>query len=93
MNHASIDEDSKYAIDGIVKKNDVSICAIQIKPVSYLGNTSYLQTAHYQNREKNTRFMMEHGIPVFYAFYDDNNVIANRDELYGCINNVMRYAA
>lgn len=78
--HSSVNEDSRYAVDGILLKNDLPICGIQIKPMSYRAETPYLKKAKEINKQKNDAFKENYGVPVLYAYYDTKDGFVNKYE-------------
>lgn len=74
--------DFKYGVDLICKRDDIEICGIQVKPISYL----HIPESHevkFLTKHKNSLY----GKPVHYIYYDTNLEFINVDEIVNLINN------
>ncbi len=75
------DFDYRYAVDYELKISNELICAIQIKPKSYTGNTSYLLKAKNANTRKNQEYKNQFYKPVFTIISNNKGEINNADVL------------
>ena len=64
------EDDYSYAIDYEVFSGDVLIAGIQIKPLSYLGNTLYLQDARRINNLKFSAYRRDKNAIVIVVIYE-----------------------
>lgn len=70
------DFDYKYAVDYHMKKNDVLICGIQIKPGSYaMSNSNYVQKAREANKRKNMKYTDIFKVPVFDIIFEKGEIL------------------
>ncbi len=70
------DFDYKYAVDYLMKKDDVLICGIQIKPGSYAWSKSkYVQKAREANKRKNLKFTDIFKVPVFDIIFEKGEIL------------------
>lgn len=75
------EEDHLYAVDYIVCLGEKEICALQIKPKSYLWNAPYITKARNANAQKNATFSKLHSIPVFNVISSSSGTIYNSEVL------------
>lgn len=81
------EDDYKYGIDYEVYHDDSLICALQVKPKSYLnGNSEYIMTAKMANKKKNDTYTEEKKIPVLYVYSEHNGRVSNAEVL----NEIMK---
>lgn len=72
------DFDAKYAVDFEVYLKNKLVCAIQVKPPSYLsGTTPALQEVKSINKEKNNSYTNNYGSNVHYIYSKINGYIEN----------------
>ena len=71
--------DHTYAVDFEVRCNGKLICALQIKPKSYMWNAPYIQKARYANTQKNASYSNKYGVPVWNVISTSKGVIQNDD--------------
>lgn len=82
--------DYKYAIDYEVYVEDTLLCALQVKPKSYLyGNSQALVTAKEANKIKNIQYRKKTGKPVLYVYSEHNGEVSNTSVLEE-INNLIK---
>lgn len=67
--------DHQYAVDGMLYKEDKLICAIQIKPHSYLGKSPYILKAKRSNIRKTEKFTEKYKVDVIELYYNDHGTI------------------
>lgn len=74
-------DDFKYAVDRemYLKKTNLLICGIQIKPVSYDNNNEYLNKAKSANKEKNFKYFIDKHVPVITILSNQNGSIQYND--------------
>ncbi len=73
--------DYEYGIDYELYLNGQLLGAIQIKPKSYLGNTSYLQKAKSANEQKHKKYKEQFGKNAVFVISESNGTILNTDFL------------
>lgn len=71
--------DHKYAVDYEIFKDNVAICGIQIKPLSYRGDSPFLRKAKQANKRKGDQYKLDYGRDVLYIFSKTNGEIMNID--------------
>lgn len=70
------DFDYKYAVDYLMKKDDVLICGIQIKPGSYAWSKSkHVQKARESNKRKNLKYTDIFKVPVFDIIFEKGEIL------------------
>ncbi len=70
------DFDYKYAVDYQMKKDDVLICGIQIKPGSYaMSNSNYVLKAREANKRKNMKYTDIFKVPVFDIIFEKGEIL------------------
>lgn len=73
--------DYKYAVDIQVYQGHHLLCALQIKPPSYLGDTPYIAKAKFANLKKNEDYHQFYGVPVFTVISTNQGEIKNPEIL------------
>ncbi len=73
------DFDYKYAVDYELYNRQNLICAIQIKPKSYLRSTSYVAIAKAANKKKNQLYFSEFDKPVIDVISKHDGSIINKE--------------
>ncbi len=73
------DVDHTYAVDYELKRNGKLLCAIQIKPKSYLGFAPYLQKARQANLLKNRTYKNLYHVDVYNVISKSNGEIINNE--------------
>lgn len=74
------DMDYDYGIDYIIHQDDKWLCALQIKPLSYRSNATYVQKAQSANSSKNQKFIEHHNRPVFTLLATESGDIEENKE-------------
>ena len=83
--------DYTYEVDYELFKDDKLLCGIQVKPPSYLQNTSYLKETKEVNEYKNKKYKKDFKRDVFYVYSKTNGEIVNDeiiDEIIACISEI-----
>ncbi len=76
------ENDYIYAVDLEFFKEERLLCAIQVKPISYLiGKAPYLRKARMANLKKNNAYTQKFKVPVFTIASEESGEIFNRDIL------------
>ncbi len=70
IRHCPAEDDYQYAIDYKIYREDIELCAIQIKPLSYASDKPYIQKAHRANLKKNSLYTEQTNIPVYTILSD-----------------------
>lgn len=70
-----------YAIDYEAYVDGELRYALQVKPQSYTGNTTYLMNARQANNRKNQLYKLRFGAPVYEIISDDDGNILHTDVL------------
>lgn len=73
--------DHTYAVDFQVYKNDELVCAIQIKPKSYLQNAPYIVKARQANSNKYAAYKAKFGVSVLTVISTSKGEIQNKEVL------------
>jgi len=73
------EKDHSYAVDYEIFKNGKLICAIQIKPKTYLSKVPYVQKARYANLHKYESYFQRYGVPVFEIISTSKGEILNSE--------------
>lgn len=73
--------DHTYAVDFQVYKNDELVCAIQIKPKSYLQNAPYIVKARQANSNKYAAYNAKFGVSVLTVISTSKGEIQNKEVL------------
>ncbi len=71
------DFDYQYGVDYEIYRSDRLICAIQIKPKSYLYNNSYIEKARAANQNKNKAYTETFGKPVYDVISKHDGTVIN----------------
>lgn len=71
--------DHTYAVDFQVYKGKNLICAVQVKPKSYLQNAPYIVKARQANSKKYAAYTEKFGVPVFTIISTSKGEIINND--------------
>jgi len=71
--------DHKFAVDFEVYKDDKLVCAIQVKPESYLWNAPYISKARQANNAKNLSYSTLFNVPVWNVIADSKGNIKNSE--------------
>ena len=81
--------DHSYAVDFQVfsKESNKLICAIQVKPKSYLGNAPYIRKARTANANKYAAYKEKYGTDVITVISTNKGEIINTD----VINKIRNY--
>lgn len=82
--------DHTYAVDFQVYNHDTSclICAIQVKPKSYLQNAPYIKKARAANANKYAAYKEKYGVPVLTVISTSRGEIQNQ-EIIGQIKKMI----
>lgn len=75
-------EDFNYGIDYQMSKEGRLLGAIQIKPLSYRGASSYILKAQKANKKKFDQYTMDLGVPVFVVRSNQEGVIEDDGGLH-----------
>lgn len=76
------ERDYKYGIDYEVFQEGKLVCALQVKPKSYLnGKSDAILTAKKANKNKNRLYTEETGIPVLYVYSEHDGRVSNSEVL------------
>lgn len=78
---ASVNHDFKYGVDLIVKKDNLELCGVQVKPTSYM-NIPDSHEVKQVNKKKNELYSK----PVFYLYYEKDSDFINTNEILNHIN-------
>ena len=70
--------DHTYAVDIQVYKDNRLVCAIQVKPKSYLQNAPYIVKARKANENKYAAYTEKYGVPVFTIISTGKGEILNK---------------
>ncbi len=73
------DFDYKYGVDYELYKTDELLCAVQIKPKSYLRRNSYIEKARMANKKKNQYYTSSFATPVYDVISNHDGSIINQD--------------
>ena len=76
------DFDYKYGVDYEVYKSNKLICALQIKPKSYLSHNHYIEKARTANLSKNKAYLEAFGIPVYNVISKLDGTVINKVVLH-----------
>lgn len=77
---ASVYHDFQYGVDLIIKKDNVELCGVQVKPISY-KNIPDTHEVKEINKKKNKLYRK----PVFYIYYDKDLEFTNTKEIVNLI--------
>lgn len=75
------EQDHRYAVDYELYQGSELICAIQIKPKSYLGKAPYIQKAKQANQRKNNQYLSERGRPVIDIISSHDGEVLNTEAI------------
>lgn len=78
--HAPGQSDYKYAIDYELYIDDTLVCAVQVKPESYLSNKSYVRRARSANKAKNDLYAIKFGKPVLTIVMTNSGEVLEDDQ-------------
>lgn len=73
--------DHTYAVDFQVYKDEKLVCAIQIKPKSYLRNAPYIVKARQANANKYAAYKAKYGVSVLTVISTSKGDIQNTEVL------------
>ena len=72
--------DFKYGVDLVITKDNMELCGVQVKPISY-KNIPDSHDVKKANMKKN----MLYGKPVYYIYYDIDLEFINTNDIYNLI--------
>ena len=73
---ASVKHDFQYGVDLIIKKDNVEVCGVQVKPTSYMN----IPDSH-EVKEINKKKNKLYGKAVHFIYYDKDSDFINTNEV------------